>query len=72
MSAWYQHSISMPVSEYPSCCLCRYDSVYDTLATFYDRVPIGGVVLFDDFGWWCEPRHAVPSMRAAPTVLCSN
>lgn len=34
----------------PFDCDRRYDSVYDTLATFYNRVAIGGVVLCE-FSW---------------------
>ena len=37
------------------CCVRngpRYQSVYDTLSHFYDRVAEGGVVMLDDFGRW--------------------
>lgn len=35
-----------------------YSSVMDTLIAFYDRVPMGGVVVFDDFGFWEGCRRA--------------
>lgn len=35
-----------------------YDSVLDTLRTFYDRVPEGGVIVLDDFGYWRGARLA--------------
>lgn len=35
-----------------------YESVMSTLLTFYDRVPPGGVVVFDDYGHWEGCRNA--------------
>jgi len=35
-----------------------YDSVLLTLETFYERIPPGGVVVLDDFGWWEGCREA--------------
>lgn len=35
-----------------------YQSVLDTLNTFFDLVPIGGVIVFDDFGYWEGARLA--------------
>lgn len=35
-----------------------YDSVLLTLETFYDRVMLGGVVIFDDYGIWPGARVA--------------
>ena len=47
-----------------------YRSVMDTLDSFYDRVVEGGIVLFDDFGYWegcrvafydfCQKRKLYP------------
>lgn len=51
----------------------RYDSVYDSLATFYDRVAIGGVVLCE-FSWgallWrrCGVGVACPFRAGLPGV----
>jgi O-methyltransferase len=35
-----------------------YDSVTLALETFYDRMPPGGIVILDDFGWWEGCREA--------------
>jgi O-methyltransferase len=35
-----------------------YDSVMHTMETFYHLVVPGGVILFDDFGWWEGSRVA--------------
>lgn len=35
-----------------------YESVLLALDTFYDRMPEGGVVVLDDFGWWEGTREA--------------
>jgi O-methyltransferase len=36
-----------------------YESTRHELAHLYDRVPSGGVVLFDDYGYWQGAREAV-------------
>ena len=36
-----------------------YDSTKHELAHLYDRVPSGGVVIFDDYGYWQGARQAV-------------
>jgi hypothetical protein len=36
-----------------------YDSVMVSLNTFYDRVPVGGVIALDDFGYWEGARRAL-------------
>merc|ERR1711879_137625 len=36
-----------------------YQNVLDTLEAFYDRVSVGGVILFDDFGFWEGSRKAL-------------
>lgn len=36
-----------------------YDSVLTSLEAFYDLIPNGGVILFDDFGMWEGCRQAV-------------
>ncbi len=35
-----------------------YQSVYDTLDSFFDLVAVGGVILLDDFGYWEGCRTA--------------
>ncbi|GMI02411.1 hypothetical protein TrVE_jg2882 [Triparma verrucosa] len=36
-----------------------YDSVLDSLNQFYDRVPVGGVIALDDYGFWEGARRAL-------------
>eukprot|EP00747_Dinoflagellata_sp_TGD_P028147 gnl/TRDRNA2_/TRDRNA2_133069_c0_seq1.p1 gnl/TRDRNA2_/TRDRNA2_133069_c0~~gnl/TRDRNA2_/TRDRNA2_133069_c0_seq1.p1 ORF type:complete len:168 (+),score=22.51 gnl/TRDRNA2_/TRDRNA2_133069_c0_seq1:156-659(+) len=49
-----------------------YQSVLDTLETFYDDVSVGGIILLDDFGYWEGARLAFfdfcASRRLAPVV----
>lgn len=49
-----------------------YDSVALALAHWYDRVPLGGVIVLDDFGYWPGCRQAVydfcATRRIAPDL----
>jgi hypothetical protein len=42
-----------------------YDSTRHELEHLYDRVPPGGVVIFDDYGWWQGARQAVDEFLGA-------
>ena len=58
---WFENSFR---DELPSkvallhCDADWYDSVMLVLETFYDRIPEGGVVILDDFGYWSGCRRA--------------
>lgn len=41
-----------------------YESVKVCLENFYDKVPVGGIVQFDDYGYWQGARKAVDEFFA--------
>jgi O-methyltransferase len=46
-----------------------YQSVLDTLNTFYDQVPVGGIIVLDDYGYWEGARKALGSfLRSRPDI----
>ena len=45
-----------------------YDSVLDSLNQFYDRVPVGGVIALDDYGFWEGARRGKAAKNAS--ILC--
>ena len=58
---WFQNTFQQTLPEQVALLHCDadwYDSVLLTLETFYDRMPMGGVVVLDDFGWWEGCREA--------------
>lgn len=58
---WFQDTFKQTLPEQVALLHCDadwYDSVLLTLETFYDRIPPGGVVVLDDFGWWEGCREA--------------
>jgi hypothetical protein len=48
-----------------------YESTRHELDHLYDRVPSGGVVIFDDYGFWVGARQAIDEFleRARAPVL---
>jgi hypothetical protein len=42
-----------------------YSSTAHELEHLYDRVPPGGIILFDDYGYWEGARRAVDEFVAA-------
>jgi O-methyltransferase len=58
---WFQETFQQELPEQVALLHCDadwYDSVLLTLETFYERIPPGGVVVLDDFGWWEGCREA--------------
>jgi O-methyltransferase len=58
---WFQDTFQQQLPERVALLHCDadwYDSVLLTLETFYERIPPGGVVVLDDFGWWEGCREA--------------
>src|SRR5687767_2859433 len=52
---WFQDSFQQELPEKVALLHCDadwYDSVLLVLETFYERIPAGGIVILDDFGWW--------------------
>ncbi len=58
---WFQNSFLEELPEKVALLHCDadwYDSVLLVLETFYERIPTGGIVVLDDFGWWEGCREA--------------
>jgi O-methyltransferase len=58
---WFQETFKADLPKQVALLHCDadwYDSVLLTLETFYDRIPSGGAVVLDDFGWWEGCREA--------------
>ena len=58
---WFDQTFLQPLPERVALLHCDADwhaSVTAVLETFYPRLPEGGVVILDDFGWWEGCREA--------------
>jgi O-methyltransferase len=58
---WFQDTFRQELPERVALLHCDadfYDSVLLTLETFYPRIPAGGCVVLDDFGYWEGSREA--------------
>jgi len=62
IEGWFEESfVNHPLPEKVALLHCDadwYDSVLLVLNTFYDRIPDGGVIVLDDFGYWEGCREA--------------
>jgi O-methyltransferase len=59
---WFSQSFQQPLPEQIALLHCDadwYESVTEVLDTLYDRIVVGGCVVFDDFGFWEGCREAV-------------
>lgn len=60
-AGWFQQTFQQPLPERVALLHCDadwYDSVSLVLDTFYRRIPPGGCVVLDDFGYWEGCREA--------------
>jgi O-methyltransferase len=58
---WFQETFQQPLPEQVALLHCDadwYESVILVLNTFYDRIPKGGCIVLDDFGYWEGCREA--------------
>ncbi|AFY62265.1 TylF/MycF/NovP-related O-methyltransferase [Synechococcus sp. PCC 6312] len=58
---WFEETFQDALPEQVSLLHCDadwYDSVTLVLETFYPRIPVGGCVVLDDFGYWEGCREA--------------
>ncbi|MBD1914959.1 Wzt carbohydrate-binding domain-containing protein [Phormidium sp. FACHB-322] len=58
---WFQETFQQPLPEQVALLHCDadwYESVILVLNTFYDRIPRGGCIVLDDFGYWEGCREA--------------
>jgi O-methyltransferase len=60
-AGWFQETFQQPLPDKVALLHCDadwYDSVTLVLDTFYSRIPPGGCVVLDDFGYWEGCREA--------------
>ena len=67
-AGWFDQTFQEPLPETVALLHCDadwYDSVRLVLETFYPRIPVGGCVVLDDFGFWEGCREAFYDFCAA-------
>lgn len=60
-AGWFEQTFQQPLPETVALLHCDadwYDSVLLVLETFYPRIPVGGCIVLDDFGFWEGCREA--------------
>jgi predicted O-methyltransferase YrrM len=60
-AGWFQETFQQDLPQQVALLHCDadwYESVLLVLETFYDRIPLGGCIVLDDFGYWEGCREA--------------